>query len=133
VSRIIVEYADYTNIKVIQTPQGLNGTIAARIIVEYADSALITHTMIAGDLNGDGKVSLQDLTLLALAYGSKPGDLKWNLKADIDGNGAVGLLDLTRMAMNYGLSYDDPWHVFGKEERFSRIEKHVQEMRKTLD
>lgn len=57
---------------------------------------------IAGDLNRDGKVSLQDLVILALAYGSKPGDAKWNPIADIDGNGAVGLTDLVILAQHYG-------------------------------
>jgi parallel beta-helix repeat protein len=55
-----------------------------------------------GDLNGDGKVSLADLVILALAYGSKPGDTKWNPAADIDGNGVVGLTDLVILANNYG-------------------------------
>jgi hypothetical protein len=57
---------------------------------------------IAGDLNGDGKVSLQDLVILALAYGSKPSDAKWNPIADLDGNGVVGLTDLVILALHYG-------------------------------
>lgn len=109
VSRIIVEYADYSNTKGIQKPQGLNGTIASRIIVEYADSASITHTMIAGDLNGDGKVSIQDLVILGNAYGSQYGmdndGHVWNLKADIDGSGVVGLSDLVILAEHYGQHY----------------------------
>jgi len=57
---------------------------------------------IPGDLNGDGKVSLQDLVILALAYGSKPDSANWNPKADIDGNGVVGLSDLVILAQHYG-------------------------------
>jgi hypothetical protein len=57
---------------------------------------------ISGDLNGDFKVGLQDLVLLALAYGSKPGDPNWNPNADIDNNGAVGLSDLVILALHYG-------------------------------
>ncbi|MGD0979213.1 MAG: CARDB domain-containing protein [Candidatus Bathyarchaeia archaeon] len=57
---------------------------------------------IPGDLNGDFKVGLQDLVLLALAYGSKPGDLHWNPNADIDNSGAVGLSDLAILALHYG-------------------------------
>jgi subtilisin family serine protease len=55
-----------------------------------------------GDINGDNKVSLPDLVLFAKAYGSKPGDPKWNLNADLDRNGAVGLTDLVILAHNYG-------------------------------
>ncbi|MGD0979678.1 MAG: NosD domain-containing protein [Candidatus Bathyarchaeia archaeon] len=57
---------------------------------------------IPGDLNNDGKVNLQDLAILANAYGSKPGDANWNPKADIDGNGVVDLTDLVILATHYG-------------------------------
>jgi parallel beta-helix repeat protein len=59
----------------------------------------------AGDINFDGKVSLADLVLLANAYGSKPGDVKWNPNADIDGNNIVGLSDLVILANHYGQHY----------------------------
>jgi hypothetical protein len=36
-----------------------------------------------GDLNGDGIVNLQDLTLFAKAYGSRIGDPNWNPLADL--------------------------------------------------
>jgi hypothetical protein len=58
-----------------------------------------------GDLNGDFKVSLQDLTILAADYGSRPGDARWNPNADIIGNGVVGLSDLSTMAIHYGQHY----------------------------
>jgi hypothetical protein len=54
------------------------------------------------DINGDGKVNLQDLFILAKAYGSKPGAPNWNPKADIDGNGIVGLSDLVALTQYYG-------------------------------
>lgn len=56
---------------------------------------------IAGDINVDGEVSLPDLTLLARAYNTKPGDKNWNLKADINGDGQVDLSDLAILARNY--------------------------------
>jgi parallel beta-helix repeat protein len=59
-------------------------------------------TPLVGDVNGDGRVSLADLVFLAQAYGSRPGDPKWNPDADIDGNGVVGLNDLVILAQNYG-------------------------------
>ena len=61
---------------------------------------MVTVT-VPGDLNGDFKVGLADLVILANAYGSKPGDAKWNPNADIDGNGVVGLSDLVIMANHY--------------------------------
>jgi hypothetical protein len=57
---------------------------------------------IAGDLDGNFEVRLADLVILAKAYGSKPGEPKWNPNADIDNNGIVGLSDLVILAKNYG-------------------------------
>jgi len=60
---------------------------------------------IPGDINGDFKVDLKDLVILANAYGSKPGDPNWNPNADIDGKGIVGLADLVILAQHYGQHY----------------------------
>jgi len=60
---------------------------------------------IPGDISGDFKVSLADLVLLANAYGSKPGNMKWNPNADMLGQGVVGLSDLVILAQHYGQHY----------------------------
>jgi hypothetical protein len=60
---------------------------------------------ISGDLNGDFKVSLPDLVILAQSYGSKPGDPNWNPNADINNEGIVNLQDLVIMANDYGQHY----------------------------
>jgi len=60
---------------------------------------------ILGDINGDFKVNLTDLVLLANAYGSQPGQAKWNPNADINGNGVVDLSDLVLLANHYGQHY----------------------------
>jgi len=57
---------------------------------------------IPGDLNGDFRVSLQDLVILAKAYGSKPGDPNWNPNADITGDNTVGPSDLAILANHFG-------------------------------
>jgi parallel beta-helix repeat protein len=57
---------------------------------------------IPGDLNGDFRVNLQDLIILALAYGTKPGDQKWNPNADITGDNNVGPADLAILVNHYG-------------------------------
>jgi hypothetical protein len=57
---------------------------------------------IQGDMNGDFRVSLADLIILALAYGSKPTDQRWDPNADIDGNGVINIADLVHLAWNYG-------------------------------
>jgi hypothetical protein len=57
-----------------------------------------------GDINGNGKVDLPDIVLLANAYGSKPSDSKWNPNADINENGKVDLPDLMILANHYGFN-----------------------------
>ena len=69
----------------------------------YTDGTIIVT--IPGDINGDFTVGLKDLVILADAYGSKPGDPKWNPNADIAGNGVVGLSDLVILAQHYGQHY----------------------------
>jgi parallel beta-helix repeat protein len=65
-------------------------------------SAIVT---IPGDINGDFKVGLSDLSLLAKAYGSTPGTPKWNPNADLYEDGKVGLSDLSILAKHYGQHY----------------------------
>jgi hypothetical protein len=60
---------------------------------------------IPGDINGDFKVNLQDLAILANTYGSVPSSPNWNPNADIDGNNNAGLLDLVILANHYGQHY----------------------------
>jgi parallel beta-helix repeat protein len=65
---------------------------------------LITVT-IPGDLDANLQVQRADLVILANAYGSRPGDLKWNPNADLNDNNVVDLLDLVLLANHYGQHY----------------------------
>jgi hypothetical protein len=69
----------------------------------YTDGLAVVT--IPGDLNGDLTVGLQDLVILANAYGSRPGNPNWNANADIDNSGIVRLSDLVIMAQHYGQHY----------------------------
>lgn len=60
---------------------------------------------IPGDVDGDFKVDLGDLVGLAMAYGCKPGDARWNPNADIDGSGQADLADLIILAQHYNQQY----------------------------
>jgi hypothetical protein len=54
------------------------------------------------DLNQDGAVNIQDITIAAVAYGSRTGDPKWNTIADLDKNGQINIVDMTMVAKDYG-------------------------------
>ena len=58
----------------------------------------LTHPVVPGDVNLDGKVDFSDLVALARNYGQAGG---W-LQGDFDNDGTVGFDDLTILARNYG-------------------------------
>jgi len=65
-------------------------------------NGLYRYKPIIGDLNTDGTVDLDDFYIIALAFGSKPGDSNWNKYADLDRNGVVNVLDLRTAARHFG-------------------------------
>ncbi len=64
-------------------------------------NALVT-LYLPGDVNGDGKVDIEDLVLFARAFGSKKGDSNYNSRADFNNDGQVDGLDLILLAYNWG-------------------------------
>jgi len=71
-----------------------------------------------GDIDGNivggyKTVQLSDLVNLAVAYGSKPGDSKWNPDADLNADYNVNLMDLVNLATHYGWKYDTQCNFVG--------------------
>jgi hypothetical protein len=59
-----------------------------------------------GDVNADGKVNLIDCIILANAFGSCPGQPKWNPMADLNGDNKVDLRDCLIVCANLWNVYD---------------------------
>jgi len=57
---------------------------------------------ILGDINGDGKVRIDDVLLAAEAFGSYPGHPRWNPDADLNGDNKVRVNDILLVAKNFG-------------------------------
>jgi hypothetical protein len=61
-----------------------------------------------GDINGDGKVDMKDIALVAAAFGTSPGHPRWNPDADITGqtylvpDNRVDMRDISLVAKNFG-------------------------------
>jgi hypothetical protein len=74
----------------------------ASLLIFALEYRMDASAVIPGDINGDGRVNLLDMRILAAAYGSTPNDSRWNSKADLNGDGRVDLGDLMILAAHYG-------------------------------
>ncbi len=59
---------------------------------------------IRGDLSGDGKVNMLDVSIAAIALRTYPGHARWNVDADLNHDETVNILDLAIIALEYGKS-----------------------------
>ena len=57
---------------------------------------------ILGDVTGDGQVNILDISLVAISFGTKPGDPMWNPIADINNDNQVNILDISAVAIHFG-------------------------------
>jgi hypothetical protein len=71
---------------------------------------LVSADEVLGDVDGNGKINIVDLALIAKAYGFGIGDLRYRSECDLNGDGSIGIVDLTIAARNFGkiirLSYE---------------------------
>ncbi len=91
--------------------------ISAMAPVLLQPAAFAARTLM-GDLNGDGWVDFDDLSIFSKAYGASPGLSGWNAGCDLNGDGKVDVKDLDLLKSNYnlnmapellnGLSFSDP-------------------------
>jgi Ca2+-binding EF-hand superfamily protein len=57
---------------------------------------------LVGDVNGDGKVDIQDVALVARCFGTTPSSPKWNPACDLDNNGKIDIGDIAIVARSFG-------------------------------
>lgn len=58
--------------------------------------------VLAGDINGDGKVAIGDLNLLARAWNSTIGGGSFNTLCDLNADNRVTMADVNILALNWG-------------------------------
>jgi hypothetical protein len=71
-------------------------------LVVDANGNLQAQTYLVGDLNGDGRVDVSDLLIMAASWNLSTGDPGFNPEADLNCDGHVNLLDLMLLAPNFG-------------------------------
>jgi len=79
-----------------------NSTELLTPILHDPTEALYRYRPIRGDLNSDGRVGISDLFKVAKAYGTSPGDEKWDPIADLNNDDIINIFDLIKVARNYG-------------------------------
>lgn len=67
----------------------------------FTAEAIVT-LYLAGDINGDGTVNMDDLIIFSRAFGSKIGDANFDKRADFNNDGLVDGVDLILLAYNWG-------------------------------
>lgn len=105
----LIDYgADPTRTSVVQTID-LKATSSYNVAVtnvngyyRYMDMVATKQASLEGDVNGDCRVNIFDLVTVAIAYGSSPGDPRWNPDADLKDDGRINIFDLVIVAINYG-------------------------------
>ncbi|MEM2912555.1 MAG: cohesin domain-containing protein [Candidatus Bathyarchaeia archaeon] len=70
--------------------------------VKTAPVMVISPVAPSTDINGDGKVDMQDIGLAARAFGESPGRPRWDPRMDINGDGVIDLRDLVLIAKDFG-------------------------------
>jgi hypothetical protein len=74
-------------------------SLAADLELTSDEFMLTTKTI---DLNKDGTVNILDISIVAIAFGTKEGEDYYNVLADLDKNNEVNILDVSIVAMDYG-------------------------------
>jgi len=65
----------------------------------------LTLELILPDINHDRIINILDISVVAMAFGSKLGDEKWNLIADLNDDDVVDVLDISIVAKDFGKTY----------------------------
>jgi len=61
-------------------------------------------TGLVGDVDGDGSVDGKDIAIAARAFGTSPGDPRWDPRADVNNDGTVDGKDISIIAKYFGQS-----------------------------
>jgi hypothetical protein len=62
----------------------------------------LRYYRLSTDLNGDGRVDIVDVSIVARAFGFKPGGVGWDSRADVNSDGIVNIMDISIVAKDYG-------------------------------
>jgi hypothetical protein len=92
--------SNYTDTLRLEATKGnLTGTVYIGFLT---GTPVVLKMRYLNDLNVDGTVNIMDIFIVAMAFGSKPGDPNWNQIADINNDSTVNILDIFGVAWDFG-------------------------------
>jgi len=91
------------------------------IFLRASTTNIVTVTY-RGDLNKDLMVDEIDVSNVAAAYDSRPGDSNWNRAVDLDKNEWINIVDISRVAVDYGNSQVEPQQTDILKEDWNTLE-----------
>jgi parallel beta-helix repeat protein len=66
------------------------------------DTHPLVSPYIEGDVNHDAVVNIMDGVIVAVAFGTKPNDPKWNSHADLNEDEIINIIDVVMWAVHFG-------------------------------
>ena len=81
----------------ISTPESLGNQVDNVATIPNA-----IHLYPLGDVDQDGWITIQDISVADLGYGATPGNSRWNPWADITGGGIISIVDINYITYHYG-------------------------------
>ena len=79
-----------------------NALFIGTSVAKSTSASFVAYPKVVGDVNRDFKVNIVDAGMIAISYGTKLGDAKFNPNADFDFNNRIDIIDFSMLAINYG-------------------------------
>lgn len=67
-----------------------------------SNCTVFTVSPLVGDVNGDYKVNIEDVSIVAAAFGSNSTNPRWNSNADINNDGHITIEDVALITKRFG-------------------------------
>jgi hypothetical protein len=90
------------NVTVHRIPEDVDGDGRVDLVDLAMVAVKFNFSTLPEDIDHDCHIDIVDLAIVAAHFGTKPGDPNWYAPADVDGNGHVDINDLARVAFRYG-------------------------------
>lgn len=79
------------------------------VLTQGGTVTLATLTLLGGDIDGNGIITISDISAVTASFGASCGEANWNASADLNQDCMITIQDLTLLTGNFGASYPLNW------------------------